>query len=100
MRHQRPSSAKRGAASCQVAGSSTRGGCIGGGVAHAASTTTSRSDLRIALLLRPVAGLRVRRMVEAVLRLAMRDAGRMADLVADFLGAARLAQPARREQLE
>src|SRR3954470_9761848 len=99
MPHQRPSSAKRGALSFHAAGSSTRGGCAGGGVAQAASSSSGRSDLRIALLLRLVDG-RVRRVVIAVLRVAVRDTAGMPDFLADLRSAPPLAQPARRQQLE
>src|SRR3982751_1384867 len=100
MPHQRPSSAKRGALSFHTVGSSTRGGCAGGGVAQAASSSSGRSDLRITLLLRLVADLRMRRVVVAMLRVAVRDAAGMPDFLADLRGAPRLAQPARRQELE
>src|SRR5437660_11154705 len=101
MRHQRPSSAKRGAVSFHAAGRSTLGGCGGGGVAQpAASRTTNSSDLRISPLLRRIENLVMRCMVEAVLGLALHHAARMPDLLADFRGAARFAQPARGEPLE
>src|SRR5437588_7728008 len=89
MRHQRPSSAKRGAASFQVAGSSTRGGCAGGGVAHPRKMRAAE-----ARLLRSM-----RRMVWRQV-VGMGDGARALDLFAQLLGAARLAQPARGEQLE
>src|SRR3954470_4933417 len=104
MRHQRPSSAKRGAVSFHTFGSSTFGAWGGGGVAQAARSNASTSALRIALLLRlserRIGALFVGCMVEAVLGLAVHHAARMPDLLADFRGAARFAQPARGEQLE
>src|SRR5436305_15019461 len=89
MRHQRPSSVSfrkcGGAVSFQAAGSSTRGGCAGGGVAQAVNKTK---------LLRSM-----RRMVRRQ-RVGMGNSARTLDLIAQLVGAAWLAQPARGEQLE
>src|SRR6267143_4803661 len=86
MRHQRPSSASRGATSFQAAGSSAAGRSYGGCVEQAANSTAK-------LLVRMWRMMRV-------LNLRVRDRARAFDFVLDLGGAAVLAQSSIDEQLE